>query len=56
MNGNAKADTTINVVTASDSVDRLTSRSSDMGLSIKPNAYRDPPVKNRTMKPVAKIK
>tara|TARA_B100000678_G_scaffold291065_1_gene306053 strand:- start:1213 stop:1383 length:171 start_codon:yes stop_codon:yes gene_type:complete len=55
MNGKANADTTINVVTAKDNVDRLTSRSSDMGLSIRPKAYRDPPVKNKTMNPVARI-
>jgi hypothetical protein len=55
MNGNANADTTINVVTANDNVDRLTSRSSDIGLSISPKAYREPPVKNKTMNPVTRI-
>jgi hypothetical protein len=44
----------MNVVTAKERVERLTSRSSDMGFSIRPKANREPPLKNRMKKPVAK--
>jgi hypothetical protein len=53
--GNATAETTMKVVTARERVDRLTSRSSDMGLSIRPNANLEPPLKNRMKNPVARI-
>jgi hypothetical protein len=55
MNGKAKAETTMNVVTARDKVERLMSRSSDMGFSISPKANREPPLKNRMKNPVARI-
>ena len=53
--GSAKAETTMKVVTASDRVDRLTSRSSDMGFNVKPKANREPPLKNSMKKPVANM-
>ena len=45
----------MNMVTASDRVERLTSRSSDIGFSISPKANREPPLKNRMAKPAARI-
>ena len=51
----AKAETTMNMVTARDRVDRLTSRSSDIGFSMSPKANREPPLKNRMEKPAPKI-
>ncbi len=54
-NGSANAETTMNVVTANESVERLTSKSSDMGFSISPKANREPPLKNRMKNPVARI-
>ena len=54
--GIATADTTMNMVTASDSVDRLTSKSSDIGFSISPKAKREPPLKNRTVNPAPRIR
>ena len=53
--GRANAETTMKVVTARERVERLTSRSSDIGFSIRPNANREPPLKNRMKNPVVKI-
>ena len=53
--GIATADTTMNVVNAADSVERLTSKSSDIGRSISPKANREPPLKNRMVNPAASI-
>ena len=55
MNGKDNAETTMNVVTASERVERLTSKSSDIGFSIRPKAKREPPLKNKMKNPVVRI-
>ena len=53
--GIASADTSMKMVTASDSEERLQPKSSDIGLSTSPKANREPPLKNSTAKPAASM-
>ena len=54
-NGMETAPTIMKQVAASESEERLSSRSSLIGLSSKPNAKREPLLKNSTVKPVARM-
>ena len=45
----------MNTVTASDRVERLIPRSSDIGFNMRPKANLEPPLKNRIVNPATRI-